>query len=63
MIERACFYGDLGAQKVADEALGLVPSLERGRERLVVGGLHAEELELAHHVEDFRSLHAHALLS
>jgi hypothetical protein len=37
-------------------------AFERGRERLVVGGLHAEELELAHHVEDFGSLHRQALL-
>jgi hypothetical protein len=27
------------------------------------GALHTEELEFAHHVEDFGSLHAHALLS
>ena len=37
-------------------------ALERGRERLVIGGLHAEELELAHHVEDFDPLHRQALL-
>ena len=53
---------DLGAQEVADEALRLVLALERGRERLVVGGLHAEELQLAHHVEDFGPLHRQALL-
>ena len=53
---------DLGAQKVADEALRLVLALERCGERLVIGGLHAEELELAHHVEDFGSLHRQALL-
>ena len=53
---------DLGAQEVADEALRLVLALERGGERLVVGGLHAEELQLAHHVEDFVPLHRQALL-
>ena len=53
---------DLGAQEVADEALRLVLALERGRERLVVGGLHAEELQLGHHVEDVASLHGQALL-
>ena len=53
---------DLGAQEVADEALRLVLALERGRERLVVGGLHAVELQLAHHVEDFGPLHRQALL-
>jgi hypothetical protein len=53
---------DLGAQEVADEALRLVLALERGRERLVVGGLHAVELQLAHHVEDFGPFHRQALL-
>jgi hypothetical protein len=53
---------DLGAQKVADEALRLVFALERGRERLVIGGLHAVELQLAHHVEDFGPFHRQALL-
>ena len=53
---------DLGAQEVAVEALRLVLALERGRERLVVGGLHAVELQFAHHVEDFGSLHRQALL-
>ena len=50
---------DLGAQEVADEALEVMLALERGRERLVVGGLHASS---GHHVEDFASLHRHALL-
>ena len=54
--------GDLGAQEVADEALRLVRALDRGREHLVVGGLHAVELQLAHHVEDFGPLHRQALL-
>ena len=55
-------FGDLGAQEVAEEALRLVLALERGRKRLVVGGLHAVELELSHHVEDLCSFHRQALL-
>ena len=38
-------------------------ALERGRERFVVGGLHAIELEFAHHVEDFGPFHRQPLLS
>ena len=37
---------DLGLQEIADEALRLMLALERGGQRLVVGGLHAVELEL-----------------
>src|SRR5579863_2369235 len=54
--------GDLGLEQIADEALRLVFALERCCERLVIGVLHAVKLELAHQVEDFRSLHGHALL-
>ena len=53
---------DLGAQKVADEALRLVASLESDGQRLVVGRPHAVELEGPHHVEDFGPLHRQALL-
>jgi hypothetical protein len=52
---------DLGAQKVADEALRLVLAFERGGERLVVGAPHPVELEFSHHVEDLRSFHRQAL--
>src|SRR5271166_1925137 len=55
-------FRDLGVQEVADEALRLVLALERGRERLIVGGLHAVELQRAHHVEDFGPFHRQALL-
>ena len=55
--------GDLGLQKIADEALRLMLALQRRGERLVVGVLHPVELQFAHHVEDFGSLHGQALLS
>ena len=54
---------DLGLEQIADEALRFMLAFDRGGQRLVIGVLHAEELEFAHHVEDFGSLHAHALLS
>src|SRR5271166_4839429 len=50
-------FRDLGAEQIADEALRLVAALERGRERLVVSGAHAEQSQLAHHVEDFGAFH------
>src|SRR5271170_5024352 len=48
---------DLGFQEIADEALRFVLALERRDQRLVVGASHPVELEAAHHVEDFGSLH------
>jgi hypothetical protein len=57
------FLRDLGLEQIADQTLRFVLALDRGGEGLVIGALHAKELELAHHVEDFGSLHAHALLS
>ena len=63
ILDRPCLLlRDLGAQEVADEALRLVLAFQRGRERLVVGGPHAVELELSHHVEDFGPFHRQALL-
>jgi hypothetical protein len=58
VLDRArLLFGDLGAQQVADEALRFVLTLERDGQRLVVGGLHAVELQLAHHVEHFGPFH------
>ena len=54
-------FRDLGFEQVAAEALRLVAPLGDGQ-RLVVGGLHAVELERPHHVEDFGSFHHQALL-
>src|SRR4029078_8542705 len=48
---------DLGGEQIADDALGFVLALDRGRHDLVEGGLHAVELELAHKIEDLSSFH------
>ena len=56
-------FRDLGLEQIADKALRLVLAFDRGGQCLVIRALHAKQLELAHHVEDFGSLHAHALLS
>ena len=50
---------DLGFDQIANEAMWLVLALDRRSERLVIGGSHAVELELAHHVENFGSFHDH----
>jgi hypothetical protein len=57
LIERACFLGDLGLQEIADEALRLMLALDGHGQRLAVGAPHPIQLEAAHHVEDFGSLH------
>ncbi len=62
--DRACLLlGHLGLEQVADEALRFVLALDRRGQGLVTGAPHAEELQRAHHVEDFGPLHAHRLLS
>ncbi|GAB1717954.1 MAG: hypothetical protein NTAFB05_29960 [Nitrobacter sp.] len=48
---------DLGAEQVADDALGFVLALDGCRHDLVEGGLHAVKLEFAHEVEDLSSFH------
>src|SRR4029078_1758840 len=48
---------DLGGAQIADDALGFVLALDRGRHDLVEGGLHAVELELAYKIDDFSSFH------
>jgi hypothetical protein len=68
--------GDRRGQQVADDPLRLVPALHRGGDDLVVGGLHAEQLQpapcrLRRHpsggslrdgLQDLRALHRTALL-
>ncbi len=54
--------GDLGREEIADDALGLVLALDGGGDDLVVGGLHAVELQLAHRLQDLGTLHHRALL-
>ena len=49
VLDRArLLLGDLGREQVADDPLRLVLALHRGGDDLVVGGPHAEELQLAH---------------
>jgi hypothetical protein len=62
--DRACLLlRYLGCEQIADEALWFVLALDRGGQCLIIGALHAEELQRTHHVEHFGSLHAHRLLS
>jgi hypothetical protein len=53
---------DLGGEQIADDPLRLVLALHGGGDDLVVGGLHAEQLEPAHGVEDLGTLHQTAPL-
>jgi hypothetical protein len=58
VLDRAgLLLGELGGQEVADHPLGLVLPFHRGGDDLVVGGPHAEELEVAHGGHDRASLH------
>ena len=53
VLDRACLLlGDLGLEQVAHDPLRLVLALQRRRHDLVEGAAHAEELQLAHEVED-----------
>ncbi len=54
--------GDLGLEQVADDLLRLVGAFERDLDDLVVGGLHSEELQLAHGGEDVLAFHHGGLL-
>src|SRR3546814_3763960 len=54
--------GDLGGEQIADHALRLVLALHRRGGRLVEGGLHAIELQLALGGENLGTLHHRALL-
>src|SRR6187200_2206654 len=47
----------LGDEQIADNALRLVLAFDGGRHDLIVGGLHAIELEFAHEVEELSSFH------
>ena len=63
VLDRArLLLGDLGGEQVADDPLRLVLALHRGGDDLVVGGLHAEQLQPAHGLQDLRALHHTALL-
>ena len=48
---------DLGGEQVADDPLRLVLALHRGGDDLVLGGLHAEQLQPAHGLQDLRTFH------
>src|SRR5690554_4215857 len=53
---------DLVLEEVADQPLRLVLALHGGGDDLVIGTAHAVELELAHGLENFGTLHQIALL-
>ncbi len=53
---------DLGGEQVADDPLRLVLTLNGGGQDLVIGGLHAVELEAAHGAENCGTFHQTALL-
>jgi hypothetical protein len=57
LIERACFSLISAFSRSPTISLGLVLALDRRGDDLVVGGLHAVELQLAHRVQHLRSLH------
>src|SRR5690349_21975672 len=58
VLDRACLLlADLGGEQFADDALGLMLAFDSGGHDLVEGSLHAEELELAHEVEELGSFH------
>ena len=59
LIERACFSAISAVQQVADDALRLVLALDRRGDDLVVGGLHAVELQLAHGGRGSRNAPSH----
>ena len=63
VLDRArLLLGDLRGEQVADDPLRLVLALHRGGDDLVEGGLHAEELQLAHGGQDLGAFHHTALL-
>src|SRR5882757_5961852 len=63
ILDRArLLLADLGAQQIADDALGFVLALHRGDDDLIEGRLHAVKLQLAHGGENFGTLHQWTLL-
>jgi hypothetical protein len=59
VLDRTCLLlADLGGEQIANDSLGFVLTLDRRGEDLVMGSLHAEELELAHRFQDFGSFHS-----
>jgi hypothetical protein len=63
VLDRArLLLADLGAEQIADDALGFVLAFDGGGHDLVEGGLHAVELEFAHEVEELGSFHQMVLL-
>jgi hypothetical protein len=63
VLDRArLLLADLGVEQITDDALGLMLAFDSGRHDLVEGSLHAEELKLAHEVEELGSFHQMVLL-
>jgi hypothetical protein len=57
LIERACFSLISAASRFADDPLWLVLALHGRGDDLVVGRLHAKELQPAHGLQDLRTFH------
>jgi hypothetical protein len=53
---------NLGVEQITDDALRLMLAFDSSGHDLVEGGLHAEELELTHEVEELSAFHQMVLL-
>ena len=63
VLDRArLLLADLGVEQITDDALRFVLAFDGRSHDLVEGGLHAEELELAHEVEELSAFHQMVLL-
>jgi hypothetical protein len=63
IISRArLLLANLGVEQITDDALGLMLAFDSSGHDLIEGGLHAEELELAHEVEELSAFHQIVLL-
>src|ERR1700742_1351692 len=63
VLDRTCLLlADLGVEQIADDALRLMLAFDGRGHDLVESRLHAEELELAHEVEQFSAFHQMVLL-
>ena len=51
------FFGDLGREEIAEDALRLVLAFDGGRHDLVERGLHAVEVDLPHQFEELGAFH------
>jgi hypothetical protein len=63
ILDRArLLLADLGGEQITNDALGLMLAFDSSGHDLIEGGLHAEELELAHEIEELGAFHQMVLL-